>query len=80
MVTKPRSANYPVMSNSRWNRSSGIMPREVAGFSAWVREYFLPKSVETGSGTHPASYSLPTGIELSPGAERPRREVVYSFI
>jgi hypothetical protein len=44
------------------------------GFNFRQRQYFsLPQSVQTGSGTHPASYPVGTGSDFL-GVKRPRRE------
>jgi hypothetical protein len=40
-------------------------------------EYFLVHIVQTGTGAHPASYTMVTG-DFSPGVKRPGRETDHS--
>jgi hypothetical protein len=44
---------------------------------AGERDFSLLHDVQTGSGTHPASYAMGTGA-ISPGVKWPRREVYHS--
>jgi hypothetical protein len=47
------------------------------GFPAEARDFSILDSVQTGSGAHPASYSMFT-VTLAPEVKRPGREADHS--
>jgi hypothetical protein len=56
---------------------SGGIARTGVGFLAGERNFFLLRSVHTGSGVHLVTYSIGTGA-LSPGGKRPDPEANHS--